>query len=70
MAVAASAAARGEPWLSLFDPVDLSELLHDRGFGVVEDLGLAEIADRYYGAFKQGVVIGPGPHVVRARVSG
>lgn len=70
MAIAASAAARGEPWLSLFDPVELSELLHDRGFGVVEDLGLAEISDRYYGPLKQGILIGPGPHVVRARVTG
>jgi methyltransferase (TIGR00027 family) len=69
MAISASAAARGEPWLSLFDPVELSELLHGRGFGVLEDLGLAEIADRYYGAFKQDVVIGPGPHMVRARVT-
>jgi hypothetical protein len=43
MAIAASAAARGEPWFIPFEPVELSELLHDRGFGVVGDLGLADI---------------------------
>jgi hypothetical protein len=32
-----------------------------------EDLGMAEIADRFYGALKPGVVIGPGAHVVRAQ---
>jgi len=67
MAVAASAASRGEPWLSLFDPAELSGMLRRRGFGVVEDLGLAEIADRFYGTLRQGIVIGPGAHVVRAQ---
>jgi methyltransferase (TIGR00027 family) len=66
MAVAASAASRGEPWLSLFDPAELSEMLRKKGFGIVEDLGLAELTDRFYGALKQGIVIGAGPHVVRA----
>ena len=67
MATAAMAASRGEPWLSLFDPVELSEMLRNKGFGIVEDLGLAEITGRFYGALKQGIVIGPGGHVVRAR---
>jgi methyltransferase (TIGR00027 family) len=67
MGVAESTAARGEPWLSLFDPSELSKLLHGKGFGVVEDLGLAELSDRYYGALKQGIPIGPGAHVVRAQ---
>jgi O-methyltransferase involved in polyketide biosynthesis len=67
MAVAARAASLGEPWLSLFDPIELSELLRQKGFAIIEDLGLAEIADRFYGALKQGIVIGPGAHLVRAR---
>jgi methyltransferase (TIGR00027 family) len=67
MAVAERAASLGEPWLSLFDPADLSKMLHNKGFGVVEDLGLAEITDRFYGALKRGILIGPGAHVVRAR---
>jgi methyltransferase (TIGR00027 family) len=70
MAVAARAAALGEPWLSLFDPADLSELLRDKGFATIEDLGLAEIADRFYGTLKLGITIGPGPHMVRAQRSG
>jgi methyltransferase (TIGR00027 family) len=67
MAIAEGAAARGEPWLSLFDPAELAGMLHTKGFGVVEDLGMAAIAERFYGALKQGVVTGPGAHVVRAR---
>jgi len=65
-AVAESAAARGEPWLSLFDPADLHGLLRDNGFKTVEDLGLPEIAERLYGALRRNVRIGPGPHIVRA----
>jgi methyltransferase (TIGR00027 family) len=67
MEVAARAASRGEPWLSLFDPAELSKMLRSKGFGIVEDLGMAEIADRFYGALKQGIVIGPGAHIVRAQ---
>jgi methyltransferase (TIGR00027 family) len=67
MAVAARTAALGEPWLSFFDPVELSKKLRHKGFGIVEDLGLAEIADRFYGALKEGITIGAGPHVIRAQ---
>ena len=67
MAIAEGAAARGEPWLSFFDPVELTELLRNKGFRTVEDLGLAELAERFYGALKQGIPIGPGGHVVRAQ---
>jgi methyltransferase (TIGR00027 family) len=67
MEVAARAASRGEPWLSLFDPAELSEILRSKGFGIVEDLGMAEIAGRFYGALKQGITIGPGAHLVRAQ---
>ena len=67
MAVAARAASLGEPWLSLFDPCELSEMLRDIGFGEIEDLGLAELTGRFYGVLKQDIAIGAGPHVVRAR---
>jgi methyltransferase (TIGR00027 family) len=67
MATAARAASRGEPWLSLFDSAELSKMLRNKGFGIVEDLGMAEITDRFYGALKQGIVIGPGAHIVRAQ---
>ena len=67
MAVAARAASLGEPWLSLFDPLELSETLRNKGFGVVEDLGLAELTERFYGALKRNIRIGPGGHVLRAQ---
>ena len=66
MAVAESAAARGEPWLSLFDPADLHALLRSNGFKTVEDLGLPEIAEHLYGDLRRNIRIGPGPHIVRA----
>jgi hypothetical protein len=67
MAVAERAASRGEPWLSLFDPVELADMLHSKGFALVVDLGMTEIADRFYGALGQGIVSGAGPHVMRAQ---
>lgn len=67
MAVAARAAERGEPWLSLFDPAELSAMLRNKGFATVEDLGLAELTERFYGALKQDVRSGAGPHVLRAQ---
>jgi methyltransferase (TIGR00027 family) len=67
MAIAARAASRGEPWLSLFDPAELAGFLGHKGFGSVEDLGMSKIAARFYGALSQGIVIGPGGHMVRAR---
>ncbi|MDN4983212.1 class I SAM-dependent methyltransferase [Bradyrhizobium arachidis] len=66
MATAARAAARGEPWLSFFDPIELLQLLQGEGFSVIEDLGLPEIAERFYGVLRQDIVLGPGPHIVRA----
>ena len=65
-AIAARAASIGEPWLSLFDPADMSSLLRDRHFGHVEDLSRADFADRYYSHLKQGIRTGAGPHLVRA----
>ena len=65
IAVAESAAARGEPWLSLFDPAELLELLRGEGFKSVEDLGIPEIAERLYGELSRNITIGPGPHIVR-----
>jgi methyltransferase (TIGR00027 family) len=69
MGVARSAAERGEPWLSFFDPTELSRLLRDKGFAIVEDLGIGELADRFYGSLKEGIPVGPGGHVVRAKKS-
>jgi methyltransferase (TIGR00027 family) len=66
MATAERAAARGEPWLSLFDPAEMFELLRCKGFQIVEDLGLREIAKRFYGDLRRDIKIGAGPHIVRA----
>jgi methyltransferase (TIGR00027 family) len=67
MALADRAAASGEPWLSFFDPAELTEILRHKGFRTIEDLGIAELTDRFYGTLKQGIVIGPGGHIIRAR---
>ncbi|MGY4500534.1 methyltransferase (TIGR00027 family) [Bradyrhizobium sp. GM24.11] len=66
-AVAERTAAQGEPWLSLFDPCELHNLLRGHGLYTIEDLGLPEIATRLYGDdLRRGITIGPGPHIVRA----
>jgi methyltransferase (TIGR00027 family) len=70
MAIAERVASRGEPWLSQFDPAELSEMLRKKGFGLVEDLGIGELTDRFYGSLRQGIVIAPGGHVVRATKTG
>jgi methyltransferase (TIGR00027 family) len=66
IAIAERAAARGEPWLSLFDPAEVFELLRREGFTSVEDLGLPEIARRFYGDLGRDIRVGAGPHIVRA----
>jgi methyltransferase (TIGR00027 family) len=67
MATAERAAARGEPWLSFFDPPELSALLHGKGFGDVEDIGFAELVGRYSQRLSEGLRAGPGGHVVHAQ---
>jgi methyltransferase (TIGR00027 family) len=66
MAIAARTASLGEPWLSLFDPPEMSALLQARRFARFWDVTRAELAARYYGDLGQGVVAGAGPHLVRA----
>jgi methyltransferase (TIGR00027 family) len=67
IAIAARTASRGEPWLSMFDPAELSEMLRRKGFQAIEDLGMAEITERFYGALKKDIRTGPGAHLLRAR---
>jgi len=61
------AAALGEPWLSHFSPEKLAGLLKARGFSEIDDLGPAEIGERYLG--QPGRQRRAGPHVLRARKS-
>ena len=65
-AIAERAAALGEPWLSMFDPPDMAALMQARRFADFEDVSRAQLAARYYGELGQGLLSGPGPHVVRA----
>ena len=49
-------ASLGEPCLSFFDPIELLQLLRGIGFNVIEDLGLPEIAERFYGVSRRDIV--------------
>jgi methyltransferase (TIGR00027 family) len=65
-ATAERAAARGEPWLSFFEPAELASILRDKGFAAIEDLGLAELVHRYSPPLGEGLEAGPAGHVIRA----
>jgi len=65
-AVAEKAASIGEPWLTFFDPAEISELLRGLGFSRQEDLGLAEIEVKYLGVRPGDAKKRPGPHVLHA----
>jgi methyltransferase (TIGR00027 family) len=64
-AMAEGAAARGEPWLSFFDPPELAAILREKGFGDIEDLGFAEVITHYSAELGRGLQSGGG-HVIRA----
>ncbi len=66
-ALGARVAEIGEPWLSHFDPAEISRKLREHGFQYLEDLGLAEISIRYLGAPAAETTRRPGLHVIRAR---
>lgn len=65
-AMAESAAARGEPWLSFFDPPEIAAILRGKGFGDIEDLGFADVIKHYSPELGKGLQSGGG-HVIRAR---
>jgi methyltransferase (TIGR00027 family) len=64
MATAQRAAERGEPWLSFFDPAELSDILRPRGFGEIEDLGFADMLSRFFAGEPRPSA--SGGHIVRA----
>jgi len=63
--MAESAAARGEPWLSFFEPPEIAAILHAKGFGGIEDLAFADVIKRYSPELGSGLRSGGG-HVIRA----
>jgi methyltransferase (TIGR00027 family) len=65
MAMAESAAARGESWLSFFDPPEIAAILREKGFGDIEDLGFADLISHYSPELGRGLQPGGG-HVIRA----
>ena len=69
IAVSARTAAIGEPWLSYFDSAELLRELHARGYGEIEDRGIAEIAVRFFDTRKCEAKDDPGPHIIHARRS-
>jgi methyltransferase (TIGR00027 family) len=60
----AQTAALGEPWISLFNPASMGELLRKEGFRHVEDRGGWDIALIYAPGVQRGE--GGGGHIVRA----
>lgn len=64
------ARAYGEPWLSLFDPVDLAERVRKLGFAEVVDFGAEQAQEHYFSGRKDNL---PTPylcHLMRARTGG
>ncbi|WP_026343332.1 SAM-dependent methyltransferase [Nocardia sp. BMG111209] len=60
-------AAIGERWISFFTPDDVSELLQDNGFRVMENVPAVALAQRYLGRPPTATA---GPQLVRARLGG
>jgi methyltransferase (TIGR00027 family) len=65
----ASVASVGEPWRSGFDPTTLAAELRDLGLALVEDLGPAELRERYCRGRTDGLTPGRVGHVARVRTS-
>ena len=66
-AVAARAAAAGEPWRTCFQPAGLAEDLRRAGFTGIEDLDADALRTRLFAGRSDGLAPGPYAHVVAAR---
>jgi methyltransferase (TIGR00027 family) len=66
--VMASAAARGEPWQSSFEPAKLSEQVSKLGFVEVSDLGPEEAKARYFADRTDGLRPPASEHFMWARI--
>jgi methyltransferase (TIGR00027 family) len=69
LVAAERAAARGEPWLSFFNPGEISALLRDKGFADIEDVAFVDLLECYSPAWAKDFRRGPGGHVIRASSS-
>ena len=63
-----ASAARGEPWLTFFEPTDLGFRLKELGFSQVEDLGPEDANARYFAGRTDGLCDGGLSHQIKARV--
>lgn len=66
--IKAMGAARGEPYLSLFEPTDLAVQVKELGFTQMWDLGPEEANARYFAGRRDGLRAQPYTHLMKARV--
>jgi methyltransferase (TIGR00027 family) len=64
----ADMAARGEPWLSSFEPARLAERVKGLGFAHVQDFSPEEANARYFAGRIDGLQVRQGVHLMKARV--
>jgi methyltransferase (TIGR00027 family) len=65
----AGVAAAGEPWISGFDPAQLSDELGARGWELIANLGPDDLNQRYCVGRTDGLTPSPGAYVAHARVA-
>jgi methyltransferase (TIGR00027 family) len=65
-AAAERVAELGEPWRSFFEPAAMARDLREMGFTSIEDLGPAEIHERYFAGRSDGLTVGPAGHLALA----
>lgn len=61
-------AAAGEPWISGFDPNQLSGDLRDNGLDLIENLGPEDLQARYCAGRTDGLAPSRGAYIARGRV--
>jgi methyltransferase (TIGR00027 family) len=64
----AASAARGEPWLSLFEPTTLAARVKELGFTQVWDFGPKEANTRYFAGRADGLCASPMHHLMKGQV--
>ena len=65
---AAGAAARGEPWVTFFEPPELTSQLEGFGFIRIEDFSSGKANARYFAGRGDGLRVPDGEHVMLAQV--